>query len=131
MRFEARTGGKTVASVTRASGSKLHMEVKVSQTALREGDTYDAAAVRVRILDEYGTPAVYAQLPVRFDLTGDAALIGPDIVTAEGGMCGTYVRTLGKEGEASLHISAPGLPDEEIRFTVQSTNETANNSEEE
>lgn len=130
-RFEARTGGKTVASVTRASGSRLRMEIKVSQTALREGDTYDAAAVRVRILDEYGTPAVYAQLPIRFALAGDAAFIGPDIVTAEGGMCGTYVRTIGKDGEARLRISAHGLPDEEIRFTIRSTNETANNSEEE
>ena len=71
-RFDARTGGKTVASVTRASGAALHMEVRVSKTALCEGDTWDAAAVRVRILDEHGTPASYAQLPVRFSLTGAA-----------------------------------------------------------
>ena len=121
-RFDARTGGETVASVTRASGGALHMEVRVSKTALCEGDTWDAAAVRVRILDEYGTPAPYAQLPVRFSLTGAAALIGPDTVTAEGGMTGTYVRTVGESGEAILRISADGLPEEEVRFSIQAQN---------
>ena len=121
-RFDARTGGETVASVTRASGGTLRMEVRVSHTALREGDTWDAAAVRIRILDEYGTPAPYAQLPVRFSLTGAAALIGPDTVTAEGGMTGTYVRTVGESGEAILRISADGLPEEEVRFSIQAQN---------
>ena len=121
-RFDARTGGETVASVTRASGGTLRMEVRVSHTALCEGDTWDAAAVRVRILDEYGTPAPYAQLPVRFSLTGAAALIGPDTVTAEGGMTGTYVRTVGESGEAILRISADGLPEEEVRFSIQAQN---------
>lgn len=121
-RFDARTGGRTVASVTRASGAALHMEVRVSKTALCEGDTWDAAAVRVRILDEYSTPAPYAQLPVRFSLTGAAALIGPDTVTAEGGMTGTYVRTTGESGEAVLRISAAGLPEEEVRFSIQGQN---------
>ena len=108
--------------MTRASGGALHMEVRVSKTALCEGDTWDAAAVRVRILDEYGTPAPYAQLPVRFSLTGAAALIGPDTVTAEGGMTGTYVRTVGESGEALLRISADGLPEEEVRFSIQAQN---------
>lgn len=121
-RFDARTGGETVASVTRASGGTLRMEVRVSHTALFEGDTWDAAAVRIRILDEYGTPAPYAQLPVRFSLTGAAALIGPDTVTAEGGMTGTYVRTVGESGEAILRISADGLPEEEVCFSIQAQN---------
>ena len=98
------------------------MEVRVSKTALCEGDTWDAAAVRVRILDEHGTPAPYAQLPVRFSLTGAAALIGPDTVTAEGGMTGTYVRTTGESGETVLRISAAGLPEKEVRFSIQGQN---------
>lgn len=121
-RFDARTGGKTVASVTRASGATLHMEVRVSQTTLCAGDTWDAAAVRIRILDEYGTPAPYAQLPLRFALAGAAALIGPDTVTAEGGMAGTYVRTVGESGEAVLRISTAGLPEEEVRFLIRVQN---------
>ena len=67
--------------------------------------TYDMAAVRIRILDEHGNVAPYAQLPVQLTLEGDARLIGPRVVTAEGGMTGTYLKTLGRTGEARLTIT--------------------------
>ena len=63
------------------------------------------ASVRIRILDEHGNVAPYAQLPVQFALEGEAELVGPKVVTAEGGMTGTYVKTLGKTGEAKLTIT--------------------------
>ena len=63
------------------------------------------ASVRIRILDEHGNLAPYAQLPVQFTLEGDARLVGPAVVTAEGGMTGTYVKTTGKTGEAKLTIT--------------------------
>ena len=43
-------------------------------------------------------------------------------MTAEGGMTGTYVRTVGESGEAILRISADGLPEEEVRFSIQAQN---------
>ena len=75
-------------------------------------------AERWDILDENGTPASYAQLPVRFTLEGDAALVGPDVVTAEGGMCGTYLRTVGSGGKAVLTVSTDGLEPIRIHFTI-------------
>ena len=54
-RFDAVQDGNVVRSVTLCPSAKLHLEVKVSRTTLREQDTYDMAAVRVRILDENGT----------------------------------------------------------------------------
>ena len=59
-----------------------------------------------------------AQLPVRFELKGDAELIGPDMATAEGGMCGTYIRTVGRTGKAVLSISSPGLETVKIEFEI-------------
>ena len=76
------------------------------------------AAVRLRILDEYGNLASYAQLPLRFETAGEIALAGPDSAAAEGGMCGTYIRTLGREGAGSLRISAPGLESVALKFEV-------------
>ena len=110
--------GEVVASSTRSPSAKLHLEVIPASDTLTEGDSYDMAAVRVRILDENGTPASYAQLPVRFTLEGDAALVGPDVVTAEGGMCGTYLRTVGSGGKAVLTVSTDGLEPVQIHFTI-------------
>ena len=117
-RFDAVTGGRVVASVTCCPSSKLRIEAVPSHTTLKEGATYDMAAVRIRILDEYGNVAPYAQLPVRLTLTGDARLVGPDVVVAEGGMTGTYVRTIGRNGAATLTLSADGLESVIIDFTT-------------
>ena len=118
-RLDGKKDGKVIVSVTCCPRSKLHLDVKVSHTCLKEKDSYDMALVRVRILDENGNPAPYAQSPVKFALTGDAELVGPDVVTAEGGMCGSFVRTTGKGGSAKLTVSAYGLEDVTVEFTVE------------
>ena len=117
-RFDAISGGRVVASVTKSPSSKLHLEVKPSHTDLTEGDCYDMAAVRVRILDEYDNPVPYAQLPVTFTVTGEAALVGPSIAVSEGGGCGTYVRTTGKAGTAVLTVSAPQTKPVSLTFNI-------------
>lgn len=76
------------------------------------------AAVRVRILDENGTPA-NAQFPVQFAVEGSAALVGPQTAVAEGGMTGTYLRTVGTAGEALLTVSAPQTQPVVLRFTIE------------
>ena len=118
-RFDAVQDGTVVRSVTLCPSAKLHLEVKASRTALREKDTYDMAAVRVRILDENGTPAPYAQFPVQFAVEGSAALVGPQTAVAEGGMTGTYLRTVGTAGEALLTVSAPQTQPVVLRFTIE------------
>ena len=117
-RFDAIKDGKVVASVTRCPSAKLHLEVKVSHTNLVEGATYDTAAVRVRILDEFGNLAPYAQIPVRFALEGAAELVGPVVATAEGGMCGTYVRSTGTDGTARLTVVTDQTPAEAVDFSI-------------
>ena len=104
-RFDAEKDGIVTKSVTCGPSARLRLEVTPSHTSLREGDTYDMAAVRIRIVDEFGNPAPYAQLPVIFSMEGAAELVGPKAVTAEGGMCGTYVRTIGRTGTARLTIA--------------------------
>ncbi len=84
-RFDGKKNGQTVVSRVNCPGTAPHLDVLASQTALHEGDTYDMAAVRVRLLDENGNPAPYAQLPVQFKTRGAVALVGPQTVSAEGG----------------------------------------------
>lgn len=118
-RFDAIKDGAVTASVTCCPSAKLHLEAVPSQNILTEGATYDMAAVRIRILDEFGNVAPYAQLPLRLTVAGAAELVGPDVAVAEGGMCGTYIRTIGKSGSAKLTISADGLEPVAMEFAVQ------------
>ena len=118
-RFDAIKDNEVVSSRTLKPSCDLGFEVRVSCKELKEGDSYDMAAVRIRILDENGNIAPYAQLPVFFKTEGEIQLVGPSVCTAEGGMCGTYVRTTGKKGKGKLTIEAEGLKEEEVRFTIQ------------
>ena len=118
-RLDAETDGEVVASVTYCPSAKLHLEVTPSHTELREGDTYDMAAVRVRVLDEYGNIAPYAQLPVVFTLEGCAELVGPAVAAAEGGMTGTYVKTTGNTGEAKLTVTTAQTEPVTVVFQIR------------
>ena len=117
-RLDAIKGGNVVKTVTCCPGTKLQLEVIPSHCDLKEGNTYDMAAVRIRILDEFGNVAPYAQLPVKLHLEGAAELVGPDVVTAEGGMTGTYLKTIGQAGEAVLTVSTAQTEPVTLRFSV-------------
>ena len=118
-RFDAMKADQVVKSVTCCPSAKLHLEVTPSATVLEEKQSYDMASVRIRILDEFGNIAPYVQLPVKLTLEGAAQLVGPDVVTAEGGMTGTYIRTIGHSGTAKLTVSAAQTEPITIKFTIQ------------
>ena len=117
-RLDAVTNGKVVASRIYRPTTDLHLDVTVSATTLQEKASYDTAAVRIRVLDANGNIAPYAQIPVLLKLEGQAELVGPNAVTAEGGMCGTFVRTTGKSGEATLTISTAQTPAVTVKFNM-------------
>ena len=117
-RFDALDGDRVTASVRCCPNKKLHLEVKVSSTALKEGDGYDMAAVRVRVLDGNGNLAPYAQLPIRFEVSGDLTLSGPQVSTAEGGMTGAYLKTVGHGGEGVLTVSSEQTAPVSIHFSI-------------
>ena len=118
-RFDAIDGDQVVASVTCCPSSKLHLEVTASSAVLEEKQSYDMAAIRIRVLDENGNIAPYAQLSVKLTLEGKAELVGPDVVTAEGGMTGTYIRTIGQTGTATLTVSTHQTDPVSITFELR------------
>jgi len=122
-RFEAKKDGKTVASQTRCPGSRLHIEARPSALTLREGASYDMAALRIRIADEFGSTASYAQLPIALETEGAVELASPELITAEGGMCGAYVISRGEAGTGAVTLKSPGLEDVRIEFEVEIGNE--------
>ena len=117
-RFDAEKNGMVVRSITCGPSARLRLEALPSHRELREGNTYDMAAVRIRIVDEFGNVVPYGQLPVIFSVEGQAELVGPKVVTAEGGMCGTYIRTIGKKGTARLTMVTPQTEAVVIEFQI-------------
>lgn len=118
-KFVGKKNGKVVKEVVKTPNTDLAMDIQVSSQNLQEGDSYDMAAVRIQIKDGNGNAAPYAQLPLELETTGPIELVGPHVVTAEGGMCGTYVRTTGEAGTAELKIKNPQLGLETIVFVVK------------
>lgn len=112
-RFDAVKDGKLICSVTRSPGQRVHLEVSTSKTQLCEGDTYDAAAVRIRAVDEHGNLAPYWQEPVILKCSGPIMLIGPEIISLKGGSGGCYVKTCGSSGSAELCVN-----DIKIKFEI-------------
>lgn len=112
-RFDAVKGGKLICSVTRSPGQRVHLEVSTSKTQLCEGDSYDAAAVRIRAVDEHGNLAPYWQEPVILKCSGPIMLIGPEIISLKGGSGGCYVKTCGSSGSAELCVN-----DIKIKFEI-------------
>ncbi|WNS40822.1 glycoside hydrolase family 2 TIM barrel-domain containing protein [Paenibacillus sp. MMS20-IR301] len=117
-RFEAVKNGKVVAEVTKASNASLHLETMVSGTSLTEAETYDVASIRIRVTDINNNNATYSHLPVFLKAEGNIEIIGPDCVTAEGGMCGTYIRSTGAAGNGTLTISTHQTEPVVLRFSV-------------
>jgi hypothetical protein len=76
----------------------------------------------IPVVNENDTVAVYSQLPVCFKCQGAGELVGPAIVTAEGGMTGTYLKTTGETGEAILTVKAGDLAPVQLRFEIRRAN---------
>ena len=118
-RFDAVVNGNVVKSVERRPVNGATLLADVSHDVLTEGDTYDVAAVRIRMVSQDGAVLPLYQEPLHLGVSGPIELIGPDCIAPRGGMCGTYVRTTGGGGEATLTIKMPGAEPMKVRFTVR------------
>ena len=119
-RFEAIKEGKIVKTLTIAPMTKVLYEVELDRSVLKEIESYDVACVRIRAMDENGNTLYYYNDPVQLKLSGPAELIGPEIVGMQGGMCGTYVKSIGKAGKATLTVcDAYGREMTEVDINIQ------------
>ena len=118
-RFDAIKNGEIVKTVIKAPMSAIGLDITCSSNTLLESNSYDVAALRIRAVDEYGNTLPYANEPIKVKVDGPLALIGPDIVTLRGGMAGIYVKTIGKEGRATVTLSMSHVDDIKIDFSIK------------
>ena len=97
---------------------KPALKANVSSSVLKEKNSYDVAAVRIRAVDENENTLYYCNEPLELSVDGPIEIIGPKITSLRGGMGGTYVKTTGESGKAILSISNPQLGNVKIEFEV-------------
>lgn len=118
-KLEAIKDDKVVKTLVREPVQKVQYQITVSSQKLKETHTYDVAAVRIQAVDENGNLLPYFQEPVQLKCEGALELIGPDIISLQGGMGGTYVKTIGKTGSGKLMISSRQAGTREITFEIE------------
>ncbi len=106
-RFDAIKDGKVVKSVIKDAMTEVYLKTTVSHTVLKENITYDVAEIRVKAVDEYANQLFYMSEPVLVETEGPIEIIGPRAVPLRGGVCGIYVKSMGKKGDAKVKLSIP------------------------
>jgi len=71
--------------------------------------------------NEHGQVLAYCLDPVELRVEGMIELVGPSVVPLRGGMCGTYVKSVGESGKGVLYMMCRGVQ-KTIEFTVDVNN---------
>ena len=121
-RFEAIKNGEVVKTVTKTPMTKAQLYAEAYKTTLTDGDSYDVGAVRIKAVDENGNTLIYSNEAVTLTTCGPIEIIGPSVISLSGGMTGTYVKTVGKSGDATLTIRSQNMGEVNIHFTVNKDN---------
>ena len=118
-RFDAIKDGEVVKSVVKESVREIRITAHAYVEVLEERNTYDAVAVRIRAVDQNSNPVPYFNEPVLLRTEGPVKLIGPSAISLKGGMGGTYLKTIGESGRASLQIVSMQAGEARIEFDVR------------
>ena len=117
-KFEAIKDGEIVKTLVVTTMKEMSLLVETSHVKLIDDESYDVAAVNIRAIDENGNILPFANDPISLSTIGPIEVIGPSIITLQGGMGGTYVRTTGKKGEAKLIITPQFGESKEVKYSV-------------
>lgn len=118
-RFDAIKDGNIIASVEKKPVKAVKLSVTCSHTDLHEKATYDVAALRIQAVSEEGNVLAFLQEPIEITTKGAIELIGPSVISLGGGMGGTYVKSCGKSGAATVTLRGESFAPVTITFSVE------------
>ena len=114
-RFEAIKNGQVVKKIVKSPADGFHLNVLPDGSHRRDRDgniilcedkSYDVASVRITACDMNGNLLPFCNDPLSLSAEGAIKIIGPSIISLQGGMGGTYIRTTGRKGTAKLIIKS-------------------------
>ncbi len=121
-KFEAIKNGKVVKTLVKETVSDIDIELNVSSTHLYDDRSYDAALVRIKVVDQNGNVLPYFNEPITFKTEGAIELIGPEVVSTRGGMTGVFVKTRprqGSKGKLTIKLNHNKKIRKEVVFKVK------------
>ncbi|HBB13894.1 MAG TPA: beta-galactosidase [Treponema sp.] len=104
-KFEAYRDGKLVSTVVKAPAKTTSVRAWTKRSVLEETHSYDVTEVHLEAVDEKGNVQHYCQEAVTLTCEGPVEIIGPKAVSLKGGTAGTYIKTTGQTGKASLTVT--------------------------
>lgn len=120
-RFEGIRNGQVVSEVKKESVTKVSLELNVSHMNLVEKHSYDVASIRIVAKDQNNNQIPFANEVVTFETSGAIELIGPKQIALQGGMGGTYVKSLAqdKKSQGTLTVLRANGESETLQFTIE------------
>jgi len=117
-RFEGYKEGKLVKSVVKSTLESARLEVLPDTCILKEADTYDAARIVLRALDQNGNLLNYASDAVSIKTEGPVEVIGPKTIALIGGARAVWIRTMGRSGKGVVRFISEKFGTHELIFEV-------------
>ena len=98
--------------------SKYDLSVDVSKTTLKNDETYDAARVVIKHVDQNGSLMQYSNRVIKIETEGPIKVLGDSAQALLGGQLSLFVFSKNEPGKSRLMISMDGIV-KEIKFEVK------------
>ncbi len=119
-RFEGIKDQVVVLEKVIGSSHESDLEVTVDDPILQETTTYETTRVVVRHIDKYLNTLLYSTEVIQVEVDGPLELIGANRLHLSGGSIGFYLKTTGKKGKSTIHISSNNYKTKTIEIEVKS-----------
>ena len=98
--------------------SKYNLSVEASKTTLKNDETYDAARVVIKHIDQNGSLMQYSNRVIKIETEGPIKVLGGSAQALLGGQLSLFVFSKNEPGKSRLTISMDGIV-KEIKFEVK------------
>ena len=98
--------------------NKFDLLVEPSKTVLENKETYDAARVVIKHMDQHGSLMQYSNRVIKIETEGPIKVVGDSAQALLGGQLSLFVFSKNEPGKSRLRISMDGIV-KEIKFEVK------------
>lgn len=118
LKFEIYKDNKLIRTLQKKKTEKIHYSLEVSNTQLKEADSYDTSIVRLICQNEDNEIIADVNGFAKASVKGRISLMSTDVCAFKNGISTFYIRSNGSKGKGSLSIDAPASHFE-VEFSIK------------